>query len=106
MKLILPTPLSRYRGKRYYRFHVRLMQSGLDRTIWEHSEMVPVISDSAVKAVQLVQDECAPLLNYPAEFECLGPKGGITSRFTGYQGLIGAKLYSFSDNGHQLMLPI
>lgn len=104
MNLLPPTPLDRYRGKKYYRFQVRVTQSGLNRTLWEKRADVPVISNSATKAVNLVRDELAPFLDYPAEFECMGPGGGVAHRFVGYESLVWAKMCRVNPDETQLVL--
>jgi hypothetical protein len=102
--LLPPTPLLPYRGKKFFRFHVRVMQSGLDRTIWERSALVPVIASSAVAAIRLVQEEFGPIVNDPTEFECAGPKGGITHRFIGWESLVAWKMFACRPAGKQLEL--
>lgn len=101
MPLKMPYPLSSYFGKRYYRFMVQLKQSGIS---WEHSETVEVIAPSASAACNLVKDEFAPLVERPTEIECLGPKGGSTGRFIGYESLIAAKMFAERGDWEQLKL--
>ena len=102
----MPVKVSRYFGKQYYRFHVRVTQSGLDRELWSRHAIVPVISHSPVAAVRLVREEFAPLVNDPTEFECLGPKGGVTHRYVGYEGLIMARMWGVSSDYEQLKLQL
>lgn len=104
MKLSLPHKLGKYRGRQYYRFFVVAAQSGLDREIWSRSETLPVISHSAVEAVRLVQEEIAPLVDSPTEFKCAGPKGGVTYRYTGYEGMVWARMCRVRSNETQLEL--
>lgn len=88
MPLRFPTPLLPYFGKRYYKFNVRLKQSGLSREYWERSQMVQIIAPTASAACNAIKDEFVSLVEHPTEIECLGPKGGTTSRFIGYEGMI------------------
>lgn len=92
MKLTYAKLVGTYKGRKYYRFQVRLTQSGLDRDFWITQALVPVVAESAAAACNLVRDEIAPLVNHPTEIECLGPQGGLTSRFIGYDSLIWAKM--------------
>jgi hypothetical protein len=93
LSLRFPIPLSKYRGKRYFKFTVRVQQSGLDRELWKRAVEFPVISASAAEACNLIRDEVAPLVNDPTEIECLGIKGGATHRWIGYESLIAAKMF-------------
>jgi hypothetical protein len=96
-------PLSRYFGKRYYRFQVRVTQSGVHRTYWEFSQSVPVIASSAPEACRLIKDEIAAKVDQPTEIECAGVKGGITSRFIGYESLIWARMCAGDTENNQLV---
>ena len=100
----LPYPLMPYFGKKYYRFNVRLKQSGLARDYWERSQTVQVIAPTPSASCNLVKDEFAPVVEHPTEIECLGPKGGITSRFIGYESLIWAKMSEERGDWKQLKL--
>lgn len=106
MPLRFPIPLSKYRGKRYYKFQVRLKQSGLNRTLWERSETVPIIASSPAEACNAIKDEFAPKVDHPTEIECLGIKGGITARFIGYEGLIWGQMCAVRPDYKQLTLSI
>lgn len=102
MPITLPTPLLPYRGRKMFRFRVVITQSGLDRELWNRQLDVPVIAPSAMAAVRLVQDEFAPKLFDPTEFECAGPKGGVTHRYMGYESIIGARMFAERSTGTQL----
>jgi hypothetical protein len=102
--LRFPIPLSPYRGKKYYKFQVRVQQSGLDRTLWSRGIMFPVIASLPTEACNLIRDEVAPLVNDPTEIECLGIKGGVTHRWIGYESLIAAKMFQTLPEGKQLCL--
>jgi hypothetical protein len=102
--LPLPTPLLPYRGKKMFRFTVRVSQSGLDRELWERHLDLPVISPTPTAAIHLIQDEFAGKLFRPTEFECAGLRGGITHRYWGYEGVIGAAMFSTRANARQLEL--
>jgi hypothetical protein len=104
MGLRFPIPLSRYFGKRYYKFQVRLKQSGVHRTYWERSELVPIIAPSAAAACNAIKDEIASLVTEPTEIETLGPKGGVTARFIGYEGLIWGQMCKEQPDYKQLSL--
>ena len=102
--LRFPIPLSRYQGKRYFRFTVRVKQSGLARELWERAWEFPVIASTPADACNLIRDEVAPKVNDPTEIECLGMKGGITHRWIGYESLIAAKMFSCRPDFAQLPL--
>jgi len=102
--LRFPIPLSRYHGKRYFKFTVRVRQSGLDRQLWERAWEFPIIASSAAEACNSIRDEVAPKVNDPTEIECLGMKGGVTHRWIGYESLIAAKMFSCRPAGEQLPL--
>jgi len=104
MGLRFPIPLSKYRGKRYYKFQVRLKQYGLNLTYWEHSVLVPIIAPSAAAACNAIKDEFASLVTDPTEIETLGPKGGVTARFIGYEGLIWGQMCKPQPDHVQLPL--
>jgi hypothetical protein len=104
MNLHFPIPLSRYQGKRYFKFTVHVKQSGLDRQLWERNCEFPVIAQSAAEACNLIRDEVAPLVNDPTEIECAGMKGGVTHRWIGYESLIAAKMFSCRPDFTQLSL--
>ena len=101
--LRFPIPLSSYRGKRYYKFQVRVQQSGLDHI---RGILFPVIASSPADACNLIRDEVASLVNDPTEIECLGIKGGTTHRWIGYESLIAAKMFQTRPKGEQLCLKI
>ena len=101
--LRFPIPLSPYRGKRYYKFQVRVQQSGLDHI---RGILFPVIAPSPADACNLIRDEVAPLVIVPTEIECLGIKGGITHRWIGYESMIAAKMFQTRPEGEQLCLKL
>lgn len=76
MMLSSPQKLGKYRGKTYYRFPVRLTQSGVGRDFWEHQIEVDIVAPSATAACNAIRDEFAAKVEHPTEFECLGPQGG------------------------------
>jgi hypothetical protein len=104
MSLRFPIPLSKYRGKRYYKFQVRLKQSGVHRDYWERTELIPIIAESPAAACNAIKDEFVSLVTDPTEIECLGPKGGITARFIGYEGLIWGQMCRVQPDYKQLPL--
>jgi len=100
----LPHPLGTYRGKKYSRYSVVLRQSGLNRTLWQHERVAEVIAESPKAACWFIKDEFAPLVDYPTEIECAGPKGGIAHLFIGYDALIWAKMCAPKPDWAQLTL--
>ena len=94
MMLSSPQKLGKYRGKTYYRFPVRLTQSGVGRDFWEHQIEVDIIAPSATAACNAIRDEFAAKVEHPTEFECLGPQGGVTYRFVGFESMISAKMFA------------
>jgi len=88
---------TRYRGKVVYTFHVTVRQSGVDRQYWQSQATVPVIATSAADACNLIRDEIAARVSHPTEIETQGPKGGVTSRFIGWESLIGARMFASPD---------
>jgi hypothetical protein len=104
MPLKLPWPLLPDKGKNYFRFNVRLKQSGLARDYWERAQVVEVVAPTPSSACNLVRDEFAPLVESPTEIECLGPKGGITHRFIGFEGIIAAQMWAVRGDWEQMKL--
>lgn len=100
--LKLPKLLGTYRGRSYSRYYVVLTQSGLDRDFWISRAAIEVVAESPSAACNLVKDEIAAKVNHPTEIECMGPKGGITSRFIGYDALIWAKMQAAQPDERQL----
>ena len=43
-------------------------------------------------------------MEHPTEFECLGPKGGVTHRYVGFEGLIAAQMFACRPDWTQLKL--
>ena len=84
-------------GRNVFTFFVRVQQSGVrdaqhDELFWCRSGLVPVVSTSAADACNYVRDLVAPYVTHPTEIECLGPKGGQTHRFIGWDSLMAAKM--------------
>jgi hypothetical protein len=104
MPLTLPHKLGKYKGEAYYRFTVRLTQSGLGRDFWEHQIEADIIAPSAIAACNAIRDEFAPLVEHPTEFECAGPAGGVTPRFVGYEPMIAAQMFACRPDWKQLNL--
>lgn len=102
--LQFPAPLGKYRGKQYWRFTVRLSQSGVSRTFWQHDAEVQIIAPSPAAACNAIKDEFAAGMEHPTEFECLGPKGGVTHRYVGFEGLIAAQMFACRPGWTQLKL--
>jgi hypothetical protein len=102
--LRFPTKLGKYRGTQYWRFTVRLTQSGLNRTYWEHDAEVQIIAPSPAAACNAIKDEFAAQMEHPTEFECPGPKGGIAHRFLGFEGMIAAQMFACRPDWQQLKL--
>ena len=102
--LHFPIPLSKYHGKQYFKFQVRVSQSGLSHTLWSRGVTFPVIAASTAEAVNLIRDEVAPKVDDPTEIECLGMKGGVTYRWLGYDSLIAAKMFAARPAMEQLPL--
>jgi hypothetical protein len=92
MNLTLPHLLGTYKGKKYSRYTVHVRQSGLNRTYWERHGDLEIIARSPAEACNAIKDEIAPRVDDPTEFFCAGPKGGVTSRFVGWESLIWAKM--------------
>ena len=85
---------SKYRGKTVYTFHVTVRQSGVHRQYWQNQATVPVIATSPADACNLIREEIAARVTHPTEIETAGPKGGVTSRFIGWESLMGARLFA------------
>lgn len=66
--------------------------------------MVQIIAPSPSAACNAIKDEFVSLVEHPTEIECLGPKGGITSRFIGYEGLIWGQMCAERGDWEQMKL--
>jgi hypothetical protein len=95
-----PHKLGKYRSKTYSRYTVYLQQSGLD---WSDQAAVQIVASSPVEACNTVRDEFTTQIHYPTEFICAGPKGGIVSRFAGWETIIGSKLFALDINQQVLL---
>jgi hypothetical protein len=105
-KHALPCKLGKYRGKTYSRYTVTVKQSGLSRGLWERDTQVEVVAASPAEACWAIQREIAPHLEHPTEFLCAGPKGGITSRFIGWESLVGWQMLASRPDSRQLTFPV
>lgn len=103
-------PLQKYKGKRYFRFTVKISQSSLEGgELVEGETYTKVIAPSAADACALVRDEIAPHVSRPTEIVTWGVKGGVTHRFIGYFSMIGAgfsEVYSQRNSAKQLSLAL
>lgn len=104
--LRLPVPLGKYKGKLYSRYTVVLSQSGLSHDLWAQAMSVQVIAESPAAACRAIKAEFASKLNYPTEFECQGARGGVVSRFLGYEGLVMAQMDAVTTDWRQLEMAL
>lgn len=88
--------LDTYRGKRYYKFTVMTVTSGL---FWAKKRVFsPVIAESPASAIEVVREEIYkevaknPDKLNPMEFLTWGVKGGLTHRFSGWESMVGGAL--------------
>lgn len=85
--------IGKYQGKRVYRYPYKVVFSGLDRQYWEISQEGTVVSQSAADAAWFVKEQVRALgVDHPFEIHIYGPKGGKTSRFEGWESVIGSAL--------------
>ena len=96
--------LSKYKGRTVYTFAVLITQSGLNRTLWEHSALVHIIAFTAADAVNAIRDSLLGKVDYPTEIETMGPKGGKLGRFIGWETMIGAQMFSARSNQMEFSL--
>jgi hypothetical protein len=97
----LPHKLGSYRGKNYSRYTVRVTQSGIG---WEHHADFEIIAESPKAAVNAIQDELAPRMGRPTEFETVGPAGGKCHRFCGWESLVAYQMFACRPESGQLPL--
>lgn len=96
--------LGRVQGRNAYRFVVIVSQSYLDYTLVEDRLHVEIIATSAAEACNTILAEFAPMVEKPTTFETRGTKGGVTRRWVGWDGLIGAKMWRGHPDHDQLEL--
>jgi len=83
--------LGRYRDKRVYRFVVRVRYNErLTRNPLAEPEVEyhTVVSTSAGEACNFIRDKFVPLDAACVEIDARGPKGGVTSRYIGWESAI------------------
>ena len=84
--------LGTLRGKRVYRFPVRITQSWLDRDLHHDEVTVEVTAHTAADAGRLVRDEIAHKVERPTELLVAGPRGGRAwAGFVGWESMIVAE---------------
>ncbi len=82
-----------YKGKRVYRYHYQVVFSGVDRQYWEVTTEGTVVSLRASDAARYVKEQVRALgVDHPFEIHIYGPKGGKTTRFEGWESVIGSAL--------------
>lgn len=86
-------------GRTVWTFFVRVSQSGVrdaqhDELFWINQKGVEVVAHTAADACNLVRDLIAPHVERPTEIETIGPKGGRTGRFIGWDSLIAARMFA------------
>lgn len=89
--LAKPHPLMPYKGRKMFRFFVRVSWSGIG---WQVQSMVDVIAPTAAAAANLVTEEFVMKSDRPFEVECAGPRGGIVHRYRTWDGVVGAALWA------------
>lgn len=87
-KPALPHRLGKYRGVQYWRFTVAVVQSGVERDLWMHRMAIQIIAPSPAEALRAIKAEFWGRVSYPTEFVTLGPRGGVESRFIGWDSVI------------------
>jgi len=101
--LTLPHKLGTYKDRTFWRFVVRLTQSSINV---KHQLEFDIVAASAAEACNAIRGEVAPKLEYPAEFECAGPRGGITHRWVGWEAITAAKMFACRPHYTQLKLSL
>jgi hypothetical protein len=88
--------LDTYKGRRYFKFTVVAVTSGL---FWSKKRVFsPVIAESAASAIEVVREEIyrevakTPDKLQPTEFLTWGVKGGLTHRFSGWESMVGGAI--------------
>ena len=83
-------PLNPYKGQKFYRVPVDIVQS----TLYSRAQVRRhVIAPSAEEAANLVRDEIAAHVERPTEIMAYGPGGGKVHRFIGWESMVGAQLF-------------
>lgn len=77
------------KGKRFHRYPVRATWSGIS---WKHEVRDVVIAESPAAAANWFLEFWASKVLQPVEVEAVGPKGGVTFRYLGWEGSIGREL--------------
>lgn len=88
----LPCGFKTAAGERCHRYPVRAYWSGVDHSFWESHVTDVVIARSPAEAAAHWLDFWSARVQYPVEVEAVGPKGGITHRYRGWEATIGAAL--------------
>lgn len=99
--------LDTYRSKRYYKFTVVTITSGM---FWSKKRVYsPIIAESPASAIEVVREEIykefakTPDKIQPMEFLTWGVKGGLTHRFSGWESMVGgAMMHLVTPAGKQL----
>ena len=95
--------LSKYRGKRYFKYDVVISQEWLESDLNRIEQSVQVIAAKPDDAVNLVKDEIGWQVARPTTIATAGPKGGITSRFIGWESMVW-QTFLHRPEQHQLTL--
>lgn len=84
------TPCGRYKGRLYYRVPVELVYTNThSRTLDRFSRRMVVIAPTAAAAADWAKDWLLDQgMDEPFEVFAVGPRGGVQTRFTGWEGII------------------
>jgi len=105
MRRALPCGLPTAAGEKCHRYPVRATWSGVDRSYWARHVTDVVIARSPGEAAAYWLDFWSARVQYPVEVEAVGPKGGITHRYRGWEGTIGAAMMAERSTHRQVDFP-